>query len=175
MQIGDKEFEVLLTEEQIASAVSKMSRAISKDYQSKDVVLLSVLNGAFIFTADLIREIDINVEVTFVKVRSYEGTASSGKVRELIGLEAELKGRHVLLVEDIVDSGYTINYLLDMLKAQEPASIHIATLLFKPDALKVTVDLKYVGVNIPNRFVVGYGLDYNGLGRQYREVYQLKA
>jgi hypoxanthine phosphoribosyltransferase len=174
MRIHDKDFEILISKEEIAAAIADMARTISRDYHGRPLTLVSVLNGAFLFTADLIRQLDLEVEVVFIRVKSYEGTGSSGKVRELIGLDEPLEGKHVLLLEDIVDSGYTINYLLDMLSDARPASLRVGTLLFKPDALKVPVKLSYEGIRIADRFVVGYGLDYDGAGRQFPDIYQLQ-
>jgi hypoxanthine phosphoribosyltransferase len=125
------------------------------------------------FTADLVKMLEIEVEVSFVKVKSYQGTQSSGEVRQLLGLDTSLQGKDIILLEDIVDTGYTIQHLLKLLDELQPASVSVATLLFKPEALQVSVDLSYVGIRIPNLFVVGYGLDFDGFGRQYREIYQL--
>lgn len=173
MIIKDKKFKPYLGEERLKQAIQKVADAINEDYAGRTPVIVAVLNGAFMFTADLIKLLSIEVEVSFVKVKSYQGTRSSGEVKQLLGLESSLKGKDVILLEDIVDTGHTIQHLLTMLDEKGPASISIATLLFKPDALQSAVELQYVGIEIPNLFVVGYGLDYDGLGRQYNEIYQL--
>lgn len=173
MKIKDKTFAPYLREEEIQNAIREIANAINRDYVGRKPVIVAVLNGAFMFTADLIKMLEIEVEVSFVKVKSYQGMQSSGQVKELLGLESSLHGKDVILLEDIVDSGHTIKHLLKMLDEKQVASVSIATLLFKPDALKVDVPLQYIGIRIPNLFVVGYGLDYDGLGRQYREIYQL--
>ncbi len=150
-----------------------MGREITRDLKGKRPLFLSVLNGSFVFAADLVRQCDMDLEITFVKLASYQGTSSSGKITELIGLNESLKGRHVLIVEDIIDSGKTMQELLKTLHAQQPASVQIATLLLKPDALEVELDIAYCGFEIPSEFVVGYGLDYDGLGRNLADLYVL--
>ena len=174
MQIKDLEFEPYLSGKSINEEIAKVAEAINYDYADKDPVFIAVLNGAFIFMADLARYITIPSEITFVKVKSYEQLQSSGEHREFIGLETSIENRHVIIVEDIVDSGNTIQYLLAQLDKQKPKSISIATLLFKPKALKHSIDIDYVGIRIPNDFVVGYGLDYDGFGRNLPDIYRLK-
>lgn len=173
MKIKDKTFVPYLREEDLQRAIGKIAAAINRDYAGQKPVIVAVLNGAFMFTADLIKKLEVDLEVSFVKVKSYEGTKSSGEVKQLLGLESSLKGKDVILLEDIVDTGHTVQHLLKMLDEKQAASVSIATLLFKPEALKVEVDLRYVGFRIPNIFVVGYGLDYDGYGRQHKEIYQL--
>lgn len=173
MKIKDKTFAPYLREEEIQAAIQEIANTINRDYADRKPILIAVLNGAFMFTADLIKMLEIEVEVSFVKVKSYQGMQSSGQVRELLGLESSLKGKDVILLEDIVDSGHTVKHLLKMLDDKQAKSVSIATLLFKPEALKVDVPLQYIGIRIPNLFVVGYGLDYDGFGRQYKEIYQL--
>ncbi len=158
---------------QIAAAVQKMGREISRDLKGKNPLFLSVLNGSFVFAADLVRACEMDLEITFVKLASYHGTQSSGKISELIGLSESLEGRHVLIVEDIIDSGKTMAELLKTLKAQNPASVQIASLLLKPAMLEVDLDIAYCGFEIPPDFVLGYGLDYDGLGRNLRDLYRL--
>jgi hypoxanthine phosphoribosyltransferase len=173
MKIKDKTFVPYLSEEKLQLAIGEVAATINRDFQGRTPVILAVLNGAFMFTADLIKMLEVEVEISFVKIKSYEGTQSSGEVKQLLGLDSSIQGKDVILLEDIVDTGRTICHLVSLLEAQEPASISTATLLFKPEALQEEVDLTYVAICIPNVFVVGYGLDYEGLGRQYREIYQL--
>ncbi len=175
MQIKDLDFEPYLSRATIQQQLAKLAEDINRDYAGKDPIFIAVLNGAFIFMADLARHISIPSEITFVKVKSYEQLQSRGEHREFIGLEVSIQGRHVVVVEDIVDSGNTIQFLLQQLRQQNPESIAIATLLFKPEALKHTLDLNYVGFQIPNDFVVGYGLDYDGFGRNLSDIYKLKS
>ena len=148
-----------------------MADAINHDLEGKEPLFLSVLNGAFMFTADLMKRITIPCEVSFIKLSSYEGTSSTGQVRQLMGLNQCIKGRTVVIVEDIVDTGLTMQKLLELLQAQEPAEVHIATLLLKPDKLKVPLHIEYAAMQIPNDFIVGYGLDYDGFGRNYKDIY----
>ncbi len=171
--VHDKTFKTFLSSEQIGAEVRRLGREITRDLKGKRPLFLSVLNGSFVFAADLVRQCDMDLEITFVKLASYQGTSSSGKITELIGLNESLKGRHVLIVEDIIDSGKTMQELLKTLHAQQPASVQIATLLLKPDALEVELDIAYCGFEIPPEFVVGYGLDYDGLGRNLADLYVL--
>lgn len=172
--LKDKTFVPFLSEEDIVLKVHELGRKISVDYKDKEPVLLGVLNGSFMFLSDLAKQISIHSIISFIKIASYEGDSSTGIVRNLIGLQIDLKGRDIIIVEDIVDTGLSMTHLLELLEAQQPASIRIVTLLFKPKALKYKVTLDYVGFEIPNKFVVGYGLDYDGLGRNLPEIYQLK-
>ena len=171
--VHDKTFKTFLSSERIGTEVRRLGREITRDLKGKRPLFLSVLNGSFVFAADLVRQCDMDLEITFVKLASYQGTSSSGKITELIGLNESLKGRHVLIVEDIIDSGKTMQELLKTLHAQQPASVQIATLLLKPDALEVELDIAYCGFEIPSEFVVGYGLDYDGLGRNLADLYVL--
>lgn len=141
------------------------------DLKDEKPLFVSVLNGSFMFTADLMKYLDMPCEVSFVKLASYEGTSSTGKVKELVGLNDDITGRTVVIVEDIVDTGLTMQRLVETLKARNPKEVRIATLLVKPDKLQVPLDIHYVAMNIPNDFIVGYGLDYDGLGRNYRDIY----
>lgn len=141
------------------------------DLKDEKPLFVSVLNGSFMFTADLMKYLDMPCEVSFVKLASYEGTSSTGKVKELVGLNDDITGRTVVIVEDIVDTGLTMQRLVETLKARNPKEVRIATLLVKPDKLQVPLDIQYVAMNIPNDFIVGYGLDYDGLGRNYRDIY----
>lgn len=173
MQVHDKNFVRFIHRDKIEEELDWMGRKISMEYKDKNPIFLAVLNGAFIFAADLYRKVTCDSSISFIKLASYEGTQSSGKIREVIGLTEDIKGRHVVILEDIVDTGRSMRHLIDTLKEQEPASIKIATLLVKPDALEEPVEIAYRAFDIPNLFVIGYGLDYNGLGRQLPDIYQL--
>jgi hypoxanthine phosphoribosyltransferase len=154
--------------------IDVLANELQRDYSNKEVVFLSVLNGAFMFTSDLMKSLDINLEISFVKLSSYDGTKSSGVVRELIGLNNKIKDRHVVILEDIVDTGRTVDRLIELLKPKGAGSIEVCTLLFKQSAFEGKEVPKYVGFEIPNKFVVGYGLDYDEAGRNIKELYQLK-
>lgn len=171
IQIKDKKFSISIPEEQILKEVTRVAEAINRDLAGKNPLFLSVLNGSFMFTADLMKRITIPCEVSFVKLASYQGIASTGKVKEVIGINEDLTGRTVVIVEDIVDTGQTMQRLLETLGTRRPREIHIATLLLKPDKLKVDLDIEYVAMQIPNDFIVGYGLDYDGLGRNFKDIY----
>lgn len=171
IKIKDKTFKTSIPEAQILERVKAVADRINTDMAGKNPLLLAMLNGSFVFAADLMRMINIPCEISFVKMASYEGTSSTGKVKQLLGLNEDLKGRTVIIVEDIVESGLTMKSLLDTLHEQEPAEIHICTLLLKPECLKVPLDIKYVAIEIPNDFILGYGLDYDQQGRNLRDIY----
>lgn len=171
IQIKDKRFKTFIPEAQILQEVSRVANEIMNDLKDEKPLFVSVLNGSFMFTADLMNYLDMPCEVSFVKLASYEGTSSTGKVKELVGLNDDITGRTVVIVEDIVDTGLTMQRLVETLKARNPKEVRIATLLVKPDKLQVSLDIHYVAMNIPNDFIVGYGLDYDGLGRNYRDIY----
>ena len=171
IQIKDKRFTPFIPEERILKEVARVASEINRDLEGTNPLFLSVLNGAFMFAADLMRNLTIPSEISFVKLASYAGTSSTGKVKELVGLNDDIEGRTVVTVEDIVDTGVTMKHLLETLQARKPKEIRIATLLLKPDKLKVELDIHYVAMRIPNDFIVGYGLDYDGLGRNYRDIY----
>lgn len=172
--IGDLTFEIFLTDEEILQETASLGKQLSADYSGKDLVFIAVLNGAFMFAADLMKNISIPAEISFVKVSSYTGLSNSEEVKELIGLNTSIQGKHVVLIEDIVDTGNTIDKLLVSLEKEEPLSVKVCTLLYKPEAFKGINKPDYVGFSIPNAFVVGYGLDYNELGRNLKAIYQLK-
>lgn len=173
IQIDDKEFELMIEYDQIKKRTRLISIQLNVDFENRVPVFLGVLNGSFMFIADLMKEVEVSSEVTFVRIASYDGDTSTGKVNQLLGLSMSLKNRDVIIVEDIVDSGVTLNFLLDELKKQEPASVSICSLLLKPQALKHEIpEINYLGFEIPNDFVVGYGLDYNGLGRNLKDIYR---
>ena len=175
IQVLDKEFAPSIAAEEILTQVRRVASEINRDYDGESPLFLVVLNGAFIFAADLMREISLPAEVSFVKLASYQGTASSGTVREIIGLNTDITGRPLIIVEDIVESGITMAHMIDTLKRQNPKSIDICTLLLKPQKLEVKLDIRYVAMEIPNDFILGYGLDYNGQGRGLKDIYTLKG
>ena len=164
IQIKDKRFKTFISEADILKEVERVASEINRDL---------ALNGSFMFTADLMKRLTMPCEISFVKLASYEGTSSTGKVKELVGLNEDITGRTVVIVEDIVDTGLTMQRLLETLRARNPKEIRIATLLVKPDKLKVDLDIPYVAMRIPNDFIVGYGLDYEGFGRNYRDIYSV--
>tara|TARA_B100000767_G_C19741115_1_gene526209 strand:- start:980 stop:1519 length:540 start_codon:yes stop_codon:yes gene_type:complete len=174
IRLLDKTFSPYLAADKIMARIEVLANELQRDYSDKKVIFLSVLNGAFMFTSDLMKSLDINLEISFVKLASYEGTKSSGVVRELIGLNNKIKDRHVVILEDIVDTGKTVDRLMELLKPEGARSIEVCTLLFKKSAFEGKEAPKYVGFEIPNKFVVGYGLDYDEAGRNIKELYQLK-
>lgn len=167
-------FEPFISEAEIEKVVMALSVKIDKDYKDRNPILLIVLNGAFIFAADLVRRLSIPLRLDFVKVSSYEGTSSTGKLGEHFLWKMPLEGQNVLIIEDIVDTGHTLHHLNHKIKSQNPASVEIACLLIKPIAYKYPDVIKYQGMEIPNEFVVGYGLDYNGIGRDLGSIYKKK-
>ena len=171
IQIKDKKFAISITEEQILKEVDRVAEEINRDLKDKNPLFLSVLNGSFMFTADLMKRITIPCEISFVKLASYQGISSTGKITEVIGVNEDICGRCVVIVEDIVDTGLTMQRLLETLGTRNPKEIHIASLLVKPEKLQVPLNIKYAAMNIPNDFIVGYGLDYDGLGRNYKDIY----
>lgn len=171
--IKDKTFETSIPEAEILKRVKAVAARINQDLADKNPIFIAVLNGSFVFAADLMREISIPAEITFIRVASYEGTSSTGKVKEVMGLKEDITGRHVVIVEDIVDTGTTMQQMIGQLEAKNPASIHVCTLLLKPGKLKVPLNIEYAAMEIPNDFIVGYGLDYDQLGRGLRDIYTL--
>ena len=174
IKIHDLEFEQSIAASTIQERVRAIASLLNDEYQDKNPLFLGVLNGAFLFMADLFKCMDIPSQISFIKVVSYNGTASSGSVRNLIGLSENIAGRHVVIVEDIVDTGDTMKYLFDELEKQNPASVRLATLLFKPHSMKHNMKPDYTGFEIDPDFVVGYGLDYHGYGRNLNDIYILK-
>lgn len=171
--IKDKQFKPYITQQQLSEAVKKIADSINKDLEKELPIFLVVLNGSFMFAADLLKEVSIPCEISFIKVASYHGTTSSGTVTELIGLSEDITGRTVIIVEDIVDSGITLEKLITVLKRKNVKQIKVATVLIKPDSYKKEFKIDYYGMKIPNDFVIGYGLDYDGLGRNLKEIYVL--
>jgi hypoxanthine phosphoribosyltransferase len=173
VNVHDKSFETYLSEEVIQNKVKEMAETINRDYSGKRPLFIAILNGSFMFAADLFKHLSIEAELCFIKLASYKGMKSSGKVVTSIGLEEDLFGKEVIIVEDIVDTGKTLYDFLPKLAHQQPQSLRIATLLHKSAATAFPLKLDYIGFDIPNKFVVGYGLDYNGLGRNLKEIYQV--
>ena len=173
IKVKDREFEIFLKEEDIQKEIKRVASEINRDYKDKEPLFLCILNGSFMFAADLLKDVNIPCNVSFVKVSSYQGTDTTGKVKELMGLQEDVEGRHIVIVEDIVDTGYIMRDVLDSLAQKNAASVNVCALLCKPDKLKVDINLKYLAMNIPNGFIVGYGLDYDGFGRNSRDIYKI--
>jgi len=171
--VKDKSFKPFISEEKLQESIKEVAQKINADYHGKQPIFLGVLNGSFMFFADLLKSVDLECTVSFVKLASYEGTETTGKVNELIGLNEDVSDRDIILIEDIVDTGNTLVKLYDILADKNPKSIKIATLLYKPEAYKKEHNIDYVGIEIPNAFVLGYGLDYDGLGRNLSSIYVL--
>lgn len=171
IQVRDREFTVSIPEAKILQRVAEVAAQINNDLKNENPLFLAVLNGSFVFAADLMRCMEMPCEISFVRMASYEGTSSTGKVKQLIGLKEEIKGRTVVIVEDIIDSGLTMKNLLATLEEKQPKDIRIAALLVKPGNLQVDLDIPYCCFDIPNDFIVGYGLDYDGEGRNLRSIY----
>ncbi len=171
IHIKDKDFKVSIPEEEILKQVDRVAAEINRDLAGKNPLFLAVLNGSFMFASDLMKRITIPCEISFVKLASYQGVTSTGKVRDVIGINENLTGRTIVIVEDIIESGTTMQHMLETLGTYSPESVQIATLLVKPEKLKVDLDIKYAAINIPNDFIVGYGLDYDGFGRNYKDIY----
>jgi hypoxanthine phosphoribosyltransferase len=171
IKVRDREFTVSIPEAKILQRVAEVAAQINNDLKNENPLFLAVLNGSFVFAADLMRCMEMPCEISFVRMASYEGTSSTGKVKQLIGLKEEIKGRTVVIVEDIIDSGLTMKNLLSTLDEKQPKDIRIAALLVKPGNLQVDLDIPYCCFDIPNDFIVGYGLDYDGEGRNLRSIY----
>jgi hypoxanthine phosphoribosyltransferase len=172
--IKDKEFQLFIPYSKIHTAIRQIASYISRDFEKKETpVFLSILNGAFMFTADLFKELTIDGYLSFVKFASYQGTASSEEVKELIGIHEDLQDKNVVILEDIVDTGLTIIKIAEQVKALQPRELKIATLLLKPAVFDGNIQPDYIGMEIPNDFIIGYGLDYRGLGRNYKDLYRL--
>ena len=172
IKVLDKEFKLYIKQEEIEHVINDIANQINVEYKDKNPLFLVMLNGAFMFASQLFKELTIDCETSFVKYASYEGTQSTCEVKELIGLNSSLEGRDVVIVEDIIDSGYTMDCLLKKLEAMKVSSVKIATMLFKPNAFKFDYKIDYIGMNI-GEFIVGYGLDYNQHGRNYGSIYKV--
>ncbi|MCX6270252.1 MAG: hypoxanthine phosphoribosyltransferase [Bacteroidetes bacterium] len=175
IRVLDKTFKPYLSSLQIDRAVSKVAEEITRDFSDKNPLFLVILNGAFMFASDLFKKFNFPCEISFVKLASYIGTQTSSQVHELIGLKEEMRGRNVIIIEDIVDTGFTLAKLREQILLQVPADLQIATLLFKPKAFVERYKLAYIGLEIPNDFIIGYGLDYNGYGRNLPDIYQINS
>lgn len=173
IRLKDKEFELFIPEIKIKEAIKSMAVRIKEDIKGEDPLFVGVLNGAFMFAAELMKELDGPYQLTFARYSSYKGTSSTGKINEIMPIQVSVKGRMVVLMEDIIDTGYTMKYVMNKLREDGAAEVRLATMLFKPDALQCKLVPDYVGLAIPNDFIVGYGLDYDELGRMYRDIYKI--
>ena len=173
VQVHDKQFDLFITAATISQRIQELAVEINRDYDGKKPLFIAILNGSFVFAADLFRCVTIDAEICFIKLASYKGTKSSGHVVTAIGLDIDIVDRHVVVLEDIVDTGKTLHYFLPQLLNQHPASLKIASLLHKPSAVLFPIPIDYLGFTVPNHFLLGYGLDYNGLGRNLSALYKL--
>lgn len=173
--IHDKAFDTFLTSTEIENKIKDVAIVINADYIGLQPLFICVLNGAFMFASDLIKHLNFFPEITFVKFASYDGMSSTGKIRQLIGLNENLEGRDVVIIEDIIDSGLTMDHIIKEIKGKKPKSLKLATLLFKPDSFKADFTIDYICFHIPNKFVVGYGMDYDGYGRNLPDIYEYKG
>lgn len=173
VKIKDKTFKTFIPEEKILESIKVIADRINEDMKDKNPLFMAVLNGSFIFAADLMRMITISCQISFVKLASYQGTTSTGKITEVFGVNEDLSGRTIVIVEDIVDTGLTMKRMIESLGTRNPESVHICTLLLKPDKLQVDLDIEYAAMEIPNDFIVGYGLDYDQEGRGLRDIYTI--
>jgi hypoxanthine phosphoribosyltransferase len=173
IQVHDKKFRLFITEAQIQKEVARIASEMNRDLADKDPIFLGILNGAFMFASDLYKQLTFPCQITFLKLASYSGTYSTGSVKQLIGIGQDLKDRVVVVLEDIVDTGVTLETIIRQLSGYQPREIRVATLLHKPEATLTEVKLDYLGMNIPNDFILGYGLDFDGYGRNFKEIYQL--
>jgi len=175
IQVNGKKFQPYLTAAEIDKQIKRLASEINKDYNGKRPLFIAILNGSFMFASDLFKELTIDAEICFIKLASYKGTRSTGHVITSIGLDESLKDKHVVIIEDIVDTGKTLSEFMPQLTDHQPASLKIAALLHKPDALVHPLTIDYLGFSVPNKFLLGYGLDFDGLGRNLKEIYQLIA
>jgi len=173
IRLKDKEFELFIPEKEINDAIAKMAIQIKEEVGNENPLFVGVLNGAFMFIAELMRHLNDSYELTFARYSSYRGTSTTGVVREIIPVQTDVQGRTVILLEDIVDSGLTMQYVINKLEEEGAKDVRLATMLFKPDALKCDLKPDYIGLEIPNDFIVGYGLDYDEMGRSYRDIYKI--
>lgn len=173
IQILDKRFKEYISEKEISERIDRLAETINSDFAGKEVVFLGILNGAFLFAAELFKRINLKAKISFVKLASYEGTKSSGSIKELIGWNEDIKNKYIIIIEDIVDTGNTLERIVDELVIRKASGIKIASLLFKPLAYLKDIPLDYVGFEVPNDFVIGFGLDYDGYGRNLPSIYTL--
>ena len=169
--LNDKVFRVMIPAEQIDAAVDRVAASLNERYAGRTPIFLGVLSGSFLFLSDLVRKTTFDSQISFVKISSYQGTESTGEVKQQLGVDFDIEGRDIIIVEDIIETGHSMNYLLDYLCSKNPASITICTLFFKPDKFLYEYDVDYVALSIGNEFIVGYGLDYNQLGRNLKDIY----
>lgn len=169
--VKDKQFILSISNSEIQKSIQKVADQINRDYEGKEIFFIGVLNGVFMYAADLLKKIIVPCQISFTKVASYEGTQSTGTIKQLIGMPEGIEGRHVVILEDIVDTGFTMREILKQLQAHNPADVKIATLLFKPNSFKESYNVDYRAMEIPNAFIVGYGLDYDGYGRNLPDIY----
>lgn len=173
IKVLDKEFEISMSSESIQNRIGELAKELSHDYDGMKPIFLGILNGSFMFASDLFKKITIDAQITFLKLASYQGTTSTGAVKQLIGLNQDIRDQHIVILEDIVDTGITLEIIMRQLSGYLPKSIKIVTLLFKPEAYQKDVKIDYIGFSIPNEFIVGYGLDYEGFGRNFDDIYTL--
>lgn len=174
IKLHDKEFGLFISSEKIQNRIEELGNELNKELKGKNPLFLIILNGAFLFAADLIKTFSDDCEISFLKLSSYSGTSSTGVVKQVVGLVENIENRTLVIIEDIVDTGNTLDYIMKELKSKNPAEIKIATLLFKPKAYQKYIPIDYIGFEVENDFLVGYGLDYNGLGRNLTDIYKLK-
>jgi len=173
ISLNGKNFELFIPEEEIKNAIADVAQQIIPDVRGKDPLFVGILNGAFMFTAELMGQIEEPYEITFARYSSYSGTSSTGKIREVMPIQVDFHGRNLVLIEDIVDTGFTMQYVMAKLRNEGAASVRLATMLFKPDSLKCDLKPDYIGIKIPSTFIVGHGLDFDGKGRAYKDIYKL--
>ena len=173
IKVLDRVFSEYITEDEIQSRITAMAEKITEDLQGRDVLFFGILNGAFLFAADIFRQIKLNAQISFIKLASYEGTGPSGKIKELIGWNEDMTGKTVVVIEDIIDTGSTMERIIGELTLRKAVDVKICTLLFKPEAYTKDIPIDYIGFEIPNNFVVGYGLDYDGYGRNLKSIYKI--
>lgn len=173
IRVHDKQFEPYISAEEISKRIKEVAGQLNRDYQGRKPLFVAILNGSFMFASDLFKQVTIEAEICFIKLASYKGTKSTGHVITAIGLDMDIIGRDVVIIEDIVDTGKTLSEFLPQLQHQQPASMKIVALLHKPEATVYPITIDYLGFSIPNKFVVGYGLDYDGIGRNMKEIYKL--
>ncbi|MDL2228039.1 hypoxanthine phosphoribosyltransferase [Odoribacter sp. OttesenSCG-928-L07] len=173
VQVRDKKFKLYIPHEEIIKRIEKIAESINEEYQNDDPLFLGVLNGSFIFAAELYQRINVESNISFVKVSSYSGTKSTEHIKQLIGFDIPVRDRRIIILEDIIDSGLTMRHVLAQLSEMGAKDVRIATLLFKPDAFKEKYHIDYIGISIPNDFILGFGLDYDGYGRNYEDIYKI--
>ncbi len=171
IKILDKEFQISIPYATIKRSIDQVATQINEDYEHREILFIAILNGSFMFAADLLKRITVLNQISFVKIASYSGESSTGIIQQLIGLKEDVKGRNVIIVDDIIESGLTLENIVNEVKTLNPASIKVATLLFKPQAYQRNLKIDYFGIEITNDFIVGFGLDYNGFGRNYEDIY----